>query len=234
MWYFVAGRLMSFLTISLMLKLSHNFLGLGIYERFVGWFFVEHVFEDYSLTAGKLFLVSEDFRTLIKNLLIIIRNFMFLAQALTPLEFLFANSFLLVVFVFYKSALSRGFKKVLAFLCCVFLLQSFLVVDFFLTFIIINFLGSIGAATSVVCFYTTLLYSYMFLYEKSCFKNNKIKFYIIKFFVYTVSVSITLILVWLLLINTVKIPENFINEFSVICLVPYSYLHYTYYFNYSS
>jgi hypothetical protein len=226
MWYFVAGRLMSLLTIALMLKLSHNFLDLGVYERFIGWFFVEHVFEDYSLTAGKFFLVSEDFRTLIKNLLIIIRNFIFLAQVFTPLEFLFVNSFLLIVVVFYKSTLPKGFKKALVFLCCVFLLQSFLVVDLLLTFFIVNLLWSIGAVISVVYFYITLLYSYTFLYEKSFLKNNKIKLLGAKILIYIVFILTTSLSVLLLLINTFKIPENFINEFSVICLVPYSYLYY--------
>ena len=224
MWYFVAGRLMSLLTISLILKLSHNFLGLGVYERFIGWFFIEHVFEDYGLTSGKLFLVSEDFRTLIKNLLIIIRNFIFLAQVFTPLEFLFVSSFLLIVFIFYKTTLPQVLKKAFMFLCCVFLLQSFLIVNFFITFFIITFLVSIGAVINTFCFYVTLLYYYTFLYKKSL--KNKIQLFWAKIFIYVVLLLNALALVMLIILNTFHVPENFINELSIICIVPYSYLYY--------
>ena len=226
MWYFAAGRLMSFLTIALVLKLSHNFLGLVAYERFFGWFLVEHVFEDYDLTSGKLFLVSEDFRTLIKNLLVITRNFIFLAQVFTPFEFLFVSSFLLIVFIFYKTTLPPVLKKVLMFLCCIFLLQSFLIVDFFLAFFIVTFLLSIGTVVSAFYFCINSLYYYTFFHRESSLIKKKIQFFGLKVFIYTVLLLTTLVLVVLILINALQVPENFINELSIIWIIPYSYLYY--------
>ena len=46
-------------------------LNLDIVNRLFGWFFLEHLFEDYEINAGKFFLINADFRKLIKNFLIV-------------------------------------------------------------------------------------------------------------------------------------------------------------------
>ena len=78
-------------------------LNLDIVNRLFGWFFLEHLFEDYEINAGKFFLINADFRKLIKNFLIVVRNIIIWSHLLTFAEFLLTGStlFLLVYFLFY-------------------------------------------------------------------------------------------------------------------------------------
>ena len=86
MWYFISGKSMSLLVFVVLVKSLQNFIDLSLFESSIGWFLMEHVFEEYSLTAGKFFLINGDFRTLIKNFIVIIRNIIILPQIFILLE----------------------------------------------------------------------------------------------------------------------------------------------------
>jgi hypothetical protein len=80
---------------------------LSVFDQICGWFLIEHIFEDYKKTAGKFFMTNRDFRNLIKNLLIIIRNIVFWSHMLTLLEFLLIVSILFLstftLYYFFKT-----------------------------------------------------------------------------------------------------------------------------------
>lgn len=90
-----------------LLNLNNNYLNAII--KFFGWFLLEHIEEEYKKTAGKFFLINEDFRRLIKNLLIVTRNVLFWSHLITLLEFILIWSvlILLIYFLFYCLKLKR-------------------------------------------------------------------------------------------------------------------------------
>ena len=102
MWYLIAGNLMSLIVYLTFTNFLLDLQDLNIYQRFICWFFIEHLQDDCNFSAGKFFLTDIDFRTLIKNVLIISRNFIFLAQALRPLEFFILNILLIALFIYNK------------------------------------------------------------------------------------------------------------------------------------
>ena len=77
MWYVVAGKIMSLVCYFVLVKLFINLNELHVIDKSIGWFLFEHVYEEYSVSAGKLFLMNEDFRSLIKNFLLLARNLIF-------------------------------------------------------------------------------------------------------------------------------------------------------------
>ena len=110
MWYLISGKLMSFITyISFKNLLNSNKTYVTSITKFFGWFLIEHIKEDYDKTSGKFFLINEDFRNLIKNLLIVIRNVLIWSHLLTSFEFILTLSILMLLtpFLFYCLKLNR-------------------------------------------------------------------------------------------------------------------------------
>ena len=64
MLYLITGKLLSLKSYSLYFSVCH-LEDLETIENLFGWFLLEHVFEEYETTPGKLFIIYEDFRTLI-------------------------------------------------------------------------------------------------------------------------------------------------------------------------
>jgi hypothetical protein len=228
MWYFVSGKLMSVITGMVLFKSLNNLTGLFILERSIGWFLIEHVFEESNLTAGKLFLVNEDFRTLIKNFIVLLRNIIFLAQALTPLEFFIINFILIFIFIFYKNKSLKTIVRIIIVVSYFLLFQSFLffnifLLNIFLTYLIFYFLIIIASI-----FYTYLFYLYMILLtnEKKCL----IKYFILKFFILITVFIIHFTYFLYRMDNIIGENENPILILSIIFLVPYMYIYYTYFF----
>lgn len=117
MWFLFAGKLMSVLCFFVFFQGVADPLNLDIVNRLFGWFFLEHLFEDYEINAGKFFLINVDFRKLIKNFLIVVRNIIIWSHLLTFAEFLLTGStlFLLVYFLFYfvKTKIKYSDKTIL-------------------------------------------------------------------------------------------------------------------------
>lgn len=100
MWYFFAGNFMSAMCYFALYKGALNPTDLTALDRLFGWFLLEHLFEDYRATAGKFFLNNIDFRTLVKNFLIVVRNIIVWSHFITFSEFLLTGSTLLLLSYF--------------------------------------------------------------------------------------------------------------------------------------
>ena len=228
MWYFVSGKLMSVITSMVLFKSLNNLTDLFILERSIGWFLIEHVFEESNLTAGKLFLVNEDFRTLIKNFIVLLRNIIFLAQALTPLEFFIINFILIFIFIFYKNKSLKTIIRIIIVVSYFLLFQSFLFFNIFLLNIFLTYLIAIAFLIIASIFYTYLFYLYMILLTSQ--KKCLIKYFIIKFLI-LITVFIIYLIYFLYQINSVVGEnENPMLILSIIFLIPYTYIYYTDFF----
>ena len=112
MWYIIAGKIVSLVSYYVFYKVLFEPNTLSVFDQICGWFLIEHIFEDYEKTAGKFFITNSDFRNLIKNFLIIIRNIVFWSYMLTLLEFLLILSTLfLLIFIlsyFFKTKQLRN------------------------------------------------------------------------------------------------------------------------------
>lgn len=66
MVYVLIGKILSLLAMFVLKKLvTARYTDLEIYEVMLGWFLLEYVNEEYSVTAGNLFFTIFDFRNLI-------------------------------------------------------------------------------------------------------------------------------------------------------------------------
>lgn len=223
MWYIISGKLMSLVVFKLLIKLYLNFYDLIIIDRFLGWFLIEHLFEDYKFSAGKLFLISEDFRTLIKNLVIIVRNFFFLAQAFNPVEFFFINLILIVIFIWFKPNDFTNFFRIFVLFIYYIIFQSFLLINYvFIFFLIKNFL-IFSLIIFVINFYNYIFYIYLFVSQKINKYIFKYCIFIFKFFFYFLLNLLMCFILFLISFNSYILLENFIQEFFIFILIPYFY-----------
>ena len=66
MTYVLMGKILSLLAMFVLKKLvTSHYIDLEIYEVMLGWFLLEYVNEEYSVTASNLFFTIFDFRNLI-------------------------------------------------------------------------------------------------------------------------------------------------------------------------
>jgi hypothetical protein len=224
MLYIIAGKVMSVLVLTIFFKSLNNFTELLLFENSLGWFLVEHIFEEYHLTAGKFFLINEDFRTLIRNSIAIVRNFLFLAQALNPLEFLLINLVLFLTFIFYTE---KKFKNIIRFcvvICYFFLFQSFLLFNFYFFYVfLVNFLTFIFITITLI-FYVYFFYLIISLSKQNNY-NKFLKIIIVKSFIYSILVIGQVYIYISIIISTLKINNNIIHEILLTYLIPYIYVY---------
>ena len=100
MVFFVSGKILSILVFLLVCKLFKNFSELILFEKVIGWFVIDYLFEEYLLTTGKFFLIDPEFRSLIKNLITIIFDAYFFVKQSTLLKFIFITTFVVCIFIF--------------------------------------------------------------------------------------------------------------------------------------
>ena len=215
---------MSLLVFQTLVKFYLDLNDLTFINRFVGWFLVEYLIEDYNLTGGKLFLTSEDFRTLIKNSVVITRNFFFLAQVFTPLEFFFVNLFLISLIVFCKPKKFYNFFKfgiIISYYC---IFQSFLLINYFLIFLIFKNALIISVIFLTLITYNYILYTFLFVNIKTNQLVFKYIIFIFKFGLYIMCNVSVLVGFNIILFNNCGVLENFVQEFLVFCLIPYTFL----------
>lgn len=238
MLYFFASRLISLISYFVFYKLFINPADLSLLDRSFGWFLIEHIFEEYSMTPGKFFLTSIDFRTLIKNFLIIVRNVLVWSHFWTLLEFILAISVLIllffVLFFFFKANTIKKKKEVAILfyyvsVIYVIILRAFILFNLFdiyfifqPIFIFVAFFVIIRhLRKAIICFYYIILS-----------KRDKIEFTVtgIKTAFYIICVFV----ISLVFINTVLtvniIADNVSQEFLVKFLLLYAYCYYTYSF----
>ena len=79
---------MSLLALTTLCKYIKDKEKLSFFNKFTGWFLVDHLFEEYKKTSGKFFTCNKDFRRLILNLCKTVRNITFWSQVITLSEFM--------------------------------------------------------------------------------------------------------------------------------------------------
>lgn len=226
MWYLLAGNLISLLVFIVMSNVLQNFNQISDIESSIGWFLIEHIFEEYNLTTGKFFLVSNDFRTLIKNFIMIIRNIIFLAQAFTPLEFFIINMFLVCILIVYKKTRFYNIIKLCVFISYYFLFKSFLFFDYYLIFVLCkNFCFTI---LNLVTFFFYIFLLYWVLTLKKSKVKQLIQIILIKIFLYLFIgiIIFNLVLHITILLLLIKTQENILQEVCLNIFIIYSYFLY--------
>lgn len=225
MWYLISGQLMTLSIYLLFYKLFKNFYDLILIEKFMGWFLIDHILEEYSITAGKFFLINEDYRSLIKNLTILIKNICFLAQFFTPIQFILVNICLIFLYFLIKDIIKTYKARFLIFMCYFVLLQAFLIINFNFLFKFINLVLNI-----LLFFFIIGVYFYLIglsLIYRCSYHTTKKKLIlkIIKFFLVLV---VCLFLFFLILIEFWVFSfdkDNIILEFVIKFLVSYVYFY---------
>ena len=224
MWYFIAGRLMSSLTLLVLYKSLQSIGYLPMFDLSVGWFLIDHVFEEYGLTAGKLFLINNDYRTLITNLILILRNFYLFAQLITFSEFLAINSVLIVIYVSLKKTPFNYITKFFVILGYSFLFRSFFFLHSPFLYLFVKNMFIILLSLSTLMLYIFILDWFLGL------NKNKIKqviqIVICKISVYFFFTVFIVIGCLFLLAGLIKNQENVIHELNFYVLIPYSYIYY--------
>lgn len=84
-WFLITGKFLSLLSYSLLIK-YYCYL-LDLYDSIVGWYCFNFIYKSYTISIGKFFLISKEFRIFIKNLLIIYINIFIWPLVITFFEF---------------------------------------------------------------------------------------------------------------------------------------------------
>ena len=237
MWYLIAGKLMSVVSYFVFYKVALDPTDLNLLDRLFGWFFFEHVFEEYAITAGKFFLINEDFRTLITNVLIVIRNILILSHFLTLTEFLLTISVLLLLtyFLFYFLKINKiGGKKnevgiliYYTFVIYILLIKTFVSFDLFDIYFIFKPISAL-----VITLFVPSIFFWLCLkrYYKASRLNKSLKSLI--FFVKTILYLLCSLTIGLIFINSLAttnfLSNNFLQEFLVRIVIIYTCIYYSY------
>ena len=216
MWSFVAGKFISVVAYFMLLKLTIDYAELNFFEISFGWFLIEYVYEDYSETSGKCFLINKDFRDLIKNLLIITCK-----NVVLKFYFLFLLLFSLVCVFSLKK---YNFKKlsVLCF-CGLFFLLFFsfkLSVNFFNKYLLLLFF-----ILTVLSFYFIFYAHINFYFDKVKQKMHLLPYKLWFYLLIILFFNVIFVVLLTLMINT---NNNFIQEFLLKILVIYIYVYYSF------
>lgn len=233
MWYLFAGKLMSLLTYFVFYKLLITPYDLDLLNRVFGWFLIEHVYEEYNVTAGAFFFINSDFRTLIKNLLIVVRNIVVWSHILTLTEFVLTISILvlLMYFLFYFLKINKIKNRkteIIILIYYIFVIYILLLKTFTsFNMVDISFIFK-PILILVFCFYA------MFVSCKSIFNyyentsNNKNPNFIalIKASFYLLSLVIVTLIFFKSIVFINLINNNFLQEFVIKILLVYTYIYY--------
>ena len=198
--YILAGKLLSVIVLFIFKKLVvFGYLKLSIHESLLGWFLIEYLYEDYSITAGNLFFTLNNFRTLISNFFLEFKELLFKFY-LTPF---FKYSFIFLIFLF---------------LSYIAVFQNrFLPLNFFFSFYFYN----------LICYSITLnLYWVNLILVFYLIFNITTNFYLLKLELYLFSY---LVLLSQFIKGTVEVSfltNNFFQEELLKPLFIYSYMYY--------
>jgi len=220
MRYIIAGRCLCLFSYYLYILYLQNNESLQITESFLGWFLFEHVFEEYQVTPGKLFLINMDFKNFITNVMLIARNLFFIAQFFTPTEFLLIHSILIIFVIIYKKNLkSTAFKFVLFFIY-INILNSFLFINIYNILSFLYYICGFYLVNICFCFYFILFYFLIFSKIGNYFG---LKISVIKIFLYIV-ISLIFLYLWVFDLTVfISINGNFMQEFVIRYLILYLY-----------
>lgn len=217
---------MSYASFLVFFKMFHDLNLLILSEKLWGWFSIRHVFEEYNFSAGKIFIINNDFRTLIKNIVLLARNLIFLAQAFSPSEFILINIILMCLILFCNSQLTRNYIRFFVFGCYIYVLYCFLVIDMYFILLFIKYLSIVTIVIFSIYFYLYLI-SFYFLHK---FINRISIKYLSIFVLKLIFIIIFSLLVFNCLLSDLNFlfysSENFAQEIAIKFLIIYSYFYY--------
>lgn len=216
MLYIISGNIMSFFIFIILSKSIINLNFLLFSDSLFGWFLIEHIFEDYFLTSSKFFLISDDFRSLIKNLFMIVKNVILLNQPFTFLDFILLN-FCLLLGCLLKN------KIILVIVNLLFLFKVCGIVNYF---VIINFYVSV---VFLILFLFTLTFCLVIFYWSFVLINNKkfllFKLSICKLYIYMLLTILTITLIILKFLVLINYQENVTHEYLLSVSLLYYFLY---------
>lgn len=238
MWCLLAGKLMALISYSIILQTIESINELNYLNTIFGWFLVEHLFEEYSKTAGKFFLVNRDFRNLIKNVLIVIRNVIGFAYFLTLVELLLSISLLitLIYCLYYLFFINKvkGVKNEMLILAYYSFIIYVLLIKLIISF---NWFDVCFLVKSFLIFYFNFLILYYF-YLAICFLFNQFKCFskklkirqrnvlIVKIPFYLLNMCFLLIILCYIILFISTQNNNVIQEIFAKILLFYSFIYY--------
>ena len=226
MFYLISGKILSILVFLLIFKLFNFFPDLILLDKTAGWFLIDHILEAYSYTSSKFFLVNEDFRSLVKNIIVLACNVWGFAHQLTPLKCVYLIVSFGCVFIFLTNPNLRNRSKLLITISYLYLLYTFLIVNFYFIFYVFKFL---------LCFYffcvTLSLYCYFInlVLILNCSISDIKQFLLmlnIKFMVYMYEIAVLGTLLFYLMCIFCDTVDNCILEIVFQLLIPYSYMYF--------
>jgi len=235
MWYLFSGRLMSWIAYFVFYKLLITPDDLSLLDRTAGWFFIEHMYEEYGMTAGFFFFSNGDFRTLNKNLVIIVRNILTWSHILTLTEFTLTISILVLLtyLIFYLLKTNKVKSKkadvviliYYTFVIYVLLLKTFVSFNMFDIYFIFNPLLIVFCVFSVLIFMCKIvIFYYKRISESKTNKNTVVK--LIKVIFYVLSLLTVIFLCFSCLVNLNIASNDFLREFVIKVLFIYTYVYY--------
>lgn len=226
MFYLISGKILSVFVFLLVYKLFKTFPDLILFENVMGWFVVDHILEEYNFTSGKFFLINEDFRSLIRNLVVLIVSVFFFSQQISLLEFLFINTCLVLIVLVLINKKLKYKAKVLIFTGYIYLCYIFLSIDFAYVFYLFNSILVLWFLYSSINVYFYLIN--MFLTVKCSVSNFKQSLIILslKFSLYTCLFVFTLVIFSNLFFLSCDKLNNFVLEVMFKILIPYTYIFY--------
>ena len=234
-WYFLAGKIATLINYFSFYELTTHTISYDPLPMhiFSGWFFIEHIFEEYTITSGKLFLINKNFRTLTRNLLLLNRNILFWPQISKLAEFLLII-FLLSLFFYcliYLIIQNQLFKKKEVTLLLYYLFISYILLLKVFTFL--NWFNIYFTLKLIILFFVIFLSILVMLLQTIVFyryllfnlKNISSKSVFLKSYFYALSIL-------LLSFNYCRVmfainlnSDNFIQELFIQILLPYTYLY---------
>ena len=238
MWCLLAGKLMALISYSIILQTIESINELNYLNTIFGWFLVEHLFEEYSKTAGKFFLVNRDFRNLIKNVLTVIRNVIGFAYFLTLVELLLSISLLitLIYCLYYLFFINKvkGVKNEMLILAYYSFIIYVLLIKLIISF---NWFDVCFLVKSFLIFYFNFLILYYF-YLAICFLFNQFKCFskklkirqrnvlIVKIPFYLLNMCFLFIILCYIILFISTQNNNVIQEIFAKILLFYSFIYY--------
>lgn len=235
MWHYISGKLITLFIFSIVSKQLISFEQLEIADKLFGWFLLEHIYEEYNKTTGKLFIVNEDFRRLIKNFFKIIRNIFCFGQLITLIEFFLLTFILFVLILFFKKILinkTLNYKsKDIIYIYYYIFIIILLLIKIKIAFTMYDLIF-ISKTLTVFIAFTVLIYIMKFTinFTNSYLTDNKSKYFykfiLIKTYLYATTTVFYCSTFLFLLTNYDQTTNHYILELSVQLIYVYSYFNY--------
>lgn len=226
-WVFFTGKIISDMVYILLQNILINKENLQLVHKTLGWFFIDHIWEDYQKNTGKFFLTNRDFRQkLTLNIFILLRNILFWSYFTTLFELtcliliLTFLSYILFLCFFYYPKKTKLKKLIFPALCCILFIILFLKLTEFTYLDIYYILKPLFFLIQLIIItYCLVIYFYLILnFVIHFLPDLKIDFLnviylILKIISYCVLAILCLTVIVHIVLSNHKTSNNFLQEF---------------------